>query len=88
MRLTLVVLILCKETADNVAHAARNVHKWAFLTEGQTGADAHREPYGLSKKRPAAEVSVNDETREDRLDLRNATACCLTTAGIQNDNKL
>jgi hypothetical protein len=48
------------------------VHEWAFFTddETRTGGEYHADT--LDEKGPFAQISVHDEARENRLDLRNA----------------
>ena len=75
--LTLVVLVLWMEPADNISDAACNVNKWTLLSERKTRRDRKREAYRFGEQDASSEISMDHESRENGLDLRDSTTSSL-----------
>lgn len=71
LQLTFVIFVFCKEPADNVPNTTRDVHERALLSKREAGGNGESKAKAFGKEGTCSKVAMDDEAREDGLDLWN-----------------
>lgn len=70
--LALILAVLGKEAAEEVAAAAGHVHQGALFAQAEARRHSQHQGDRLDQQRPLAQVAPDDEAAEDGLDLSGA----------------
>lgn len=76
--LALVLAVLGKEAAEEIATAAGHMHQGALFAQAEARRHSQHQGDRLDQQRPLAQVAPDDEAAEDGLDLSNRRACAHT----------